>query len=761
MSAPRRHRIPAGRPSAPGRWATARRVALGLILPLSLAACSIDVASLPGGGTGGGGSGGGIGGGTSDPEAGKLSSNGLALDFDTLAAFDPTRPLAHWDAATSTIADAATGDAAALAPVLSRGDGLEHLAYLSLCALDRGTELAVTDPADGSTVHFPGLYGLAPGWVDGTCDQGCQRWVSACLLAHANAFGDSVMISMRGDNPGIVWDSTIETDYPLQEGAFYGNAFAAPNPLGQRPVFACLGRALILVRLGRRRGSHQPRLPHPTHLLDRRALRPGRGRPLPSRRCPGQLLRRRRRTEGLLRRLPRRPRRRPLEHGDGLPRGRHHLSREPMNDGPPSSLHGDTPHTPETLLGSTAGAFHLDQVMAEGGFGTIYRASGGPRGLAAVKVLHAELAGSAEAVARFQREIDVLARLDHPGLVEILAVGRLTDGRPYFAMELLEGRDLERHILGRGRLTPAEALSVLSPVCEALAAAHDAGVIHRDVKASNVFLAEDGRVVLLDFGIAKLTGTAAADAAGLTVSRQALGTPSAMAPEQIAGRAATPRTDVYALGALVYHMVTGEPPFADASPTVMQYLHAHARRPAPTARAPLPPASDAFIASAMAIEPDRRPSDPRALLSAARAALGEGQAADRQERCSRPALSVALEVRVHADGLPDDDDLAVALDDADAVWSAARAHFCAHGFTPALETSESILFVRPLANQPVAREPDPVAAFERLIATRPGRHPQVAIQLHTTTGPVQFAAGRPLAPPSLSAARPPQPGAPR
>lgn len=246
MPALRRPHDHARRRPSPGRRAVRLGLGLSLLLPLALAACSIDVAGIAGGGSGGsGGSGGGLGGGTSDPEAGKLSSNGLLLDFNTLAAFDPARPLAHWDATTSTVADVAGDAAAALAPVLSRSDGLEHLSYLSLCALDRGTELAVTDPSDGSTVRFPGLYGLAPGWVDGTCGETCQRWVSACLLAHANAFGDSVMISMRGDNPALVWDDAIETDYPLQEGAFYGNAFAPPDAIGQRPVYACLGRALI------------------------------------------------------------------------------------------------------------------------------------------------------------------------------------------------------------------------------------------------------------------------------------------------------------------------------------------------------------------------------------------------------------------------------------------------------------------------------------------------------------------------------------
>jgi eukaryotic-like serine/threonine-protein kinase len=156
----------------------------------------------------------------------------------------------------------------------------------------------------------------------------------------------------------------------------------------------------------------------------------------------------------------------------------------------------------ELATGNRLGPYLLEAIIAEGGFGTVFRATGGPRGTAAVKLLHAELAGSPEALARFSREVDVLGRVRHPGIVEVLDVGRADDGRPWFAMELLAGEDLDTRIARRGRLTPAAALAVLDPVCDALASAHDAGIIHRDIKASNVFLAEDGRVVLLDFGIA-------------------------------------------------------------------------------------------------------------------------------------------------------------------------------------------------------------------------------------------------------------------
>jgi eukaryotic-like serine/threonine-protein kinase len=433
-----------------------------------------------------------------------------------------------------------------------------------------------------------------------------------------------------------------------------------------------------------------------------------------------------------------------------------HRSRQPAG--------GEAPG-PDPLLGTSAGPFSLEAVVAAGGFGTVYRARGGPRGEAAVKVLHAELAGSAEAVARFEREVAVLGRLDHPGLVDILVVGRLGDGRPFFAMELLDGSDLEERIARDGRLSPAECLAVLGPVCEALAAAHDAGVVHRDIKATNVFLTRDGRPVLLDFGIAKLVDPASG-AAGLTASRQALGTPSCMAPEQIAGRPATRLSDVYGLGALLYHMLAGEPPFADASPTVMQYLHAHARRPRVTARARVPDAIDDVVATAMALEPDRRHAGPREMLAAARAALAPAASPAATE--TRVALAVRVEVRLApspALDWGDEADLSAALDDADAVWTAARAHFCTRGFVPALEASESILFVRPLEQAGLAPAlaaasavptRDQAAEFEQLIETRAGRHPSVTVTVVARSGEAAFAGNVPVGGPLLDHAPRPQ-----
>lgn len=151
---------------------------------------------------------------------GKLSSNGLVLDRALLSELS-TAPLAAGDGLS--LADEHAG-------LLAAPTGSDLLSYLALCALDDGAQLA----AGGE--HYPGLYGLAPEWADSDCDDSCQRWVSACVLAHANAFGNPVTVSLRGEHPGFSWTGEHERGFAIQEAAFYGNVFASPPEL-----FACAG----------------------------------------------------------------------------------------------------------------------------------------------------------------------------------------------------------------------------------------------------------------------------------------------------------------------------------------------------------------------------------------------------------------------------------------------------------------------------------------------------------------------------------------
>jgi serine/threonine-protein kinase len=272
----------------------------------------------------------------------------------------------------------------------------------------------------------------------------------------------------------------------------------------------------------------------------------------------------------------------------------------------------------------------LDRLIGEGGFGQVWRARRESDGeVVAVKVLHLELVRSVDALTRFQRELDAVERLDHPNVVRGLGHGTLPDGRPYLILEYIEGPSLREVLHERGALPPAEMLSILQPLCDALQVAHEAGLVHRDVKASNVILARRGgvvRPVLLDFGLVKLVDQVGP---GLTSSRSMLGTPAAMAPEQMKGQPVDPRTDIYALGLLAYHVLTGQPAFGGAPGVVQSYLQVHGPRPRPSAKVDIDPAIDEPVARALAPEPSARFADARSFAEALRTvidgAVGESQ----------------------------------------------------------------------------------------------------------------------------------------
>jgi serine/threonine-protein kinase len=272
--------------------------------------------------------------------------------------------------------------------------------------------------------------------------------------------------------------------------------------------------------------------------------------------------------------------------------------------------------------------YRLDRLIGEGGFGQVWRAHRETDGESiAIKLLHLELVRSVDAMTRFQRELDAIERLDHPNVVRGLGHGTLGDGRPYLLLEYIEGPSLREVLHERGALPPAEMLTILEPLCDALHVAHLAGLIHRDVKASNVILARRGEVirpVLLDFGLVKLTDEVGP---GLTSSRSMLGTPAAMAPEQMRGQAVDPRTDIYALGLLAFHILTGQPAFGGAPGVVQSYLQVHGPRPRPSSKVDIDPAIDEPVARALAPEPAARFADARsfgeALRSVIHGAIGE------------------------------------------------------------------------------------------------------------------------------------------
>jgi serine/threonine-protein kinase len=237
-------------------------------------------------------------------------------------------------------------------------------------------------------------------------------------------------------------------------------------------------------------------------------------------------------------------------------------------------------------------------------------------------VLHADLVATTTAVLRFEREVEVIRRIRHPNVVDIFEAGTLEDGRPFFVMELLSGVSLEAFVRVRKRLPAPDVLGILEPLCRTLAVCHEQSVIHRDLKASNIFLAEtatgERRVTLLDFGVAKLIDDSAP---GLTAPSRIVGTPTCMAPEQIRGEPATARTDIYALGVLTYFMLTGELPFKDPSFMLMQSMHLYVNPEKPSTVAPVSAAFDEVVLRAMAKSPDNRYASTLEMLEAFRAAL--------------------------------------------------------------------------------------------------------------------------------------------
>ena len=203
--------------------------------------------------------------------------------------------------------------------------------------------------------------------------------------------------------------------------------------------------------------------------------------------------------------------------------------------------------------------------------------------LVAVKVMSSALSADPNFGDRFAREARAAARLTHLNVVSVYDQGHeaAPDGHHVFlVMELVEGRTLRELLRERGRLSPAQAVSIMEPVLSALAAAHRAGLVHRDVKPENILLSDDGVVKVADFGLARAVETdAAATRTGLM-----MGTVAYCAPEQISEGRADPRSDVYAAGVVLFELLTGTPPFKGDSAMNVAYQHVNSRVPAPSSR---------------------------------------------------------------------------------------------------------------------------------------------------------------------------------
>ncbi len=224
----------------------------------------------------------------------------------------------------------------------------------------------------------------------------------------------------------------------------------------------------------------------------------------------------------------------------------------------PATIAQPVPNAPVRLdPGTSVGPYVVERRLAQGGMSVLYLARDTDGERVVLKMVPAEIATSATR-ARLLREARALAAVDHPGVVRVHGTGE-HEGTPWIVMDYVRGTDLKR-VLERGPLPVGAALRYAIQAAEALVAAHDAGVIHRDLKPSNLLLTPDGRVVLVDFGIAKRRADARDDDL-LTTNREVLGTPAYLSPEQLEHGLADERSDVWSLGCVLYEMVAGVPPF--------------------------------------------------------------------------------------------------------------------------------------------------------------------------------------------------------
>ncbi len=278
-----------------------------------------------------------------------------------------------------------------------------------------------------------------------------------------------------------------------------------------------------------------------------------------------------------------------------------------------------------SLIGQAVGDFVIEAVIGGGSFGTVYR--GRQLGLdrqVALKVPTSEIAADPVQARRFAREARAAARIVHPGVVAIYAVGELDDGRPYLAMQLIDGKPLDR-ILADGPLPTVRALRIARNIASALSETHAADVVHRDLKPTNIMWRRDrngdDQITLVDFGIA-VCKPSNADSTRLTTAGL-IGTPHYMSPEQAHGEQVDARADLYALGCILFELVTGTTPFEGSG---VEVLLAHLGQPTPHARdrhAEAPAVVDRLIASLMQKNPDDRPSSADAVVALLDAAIAE------------------------------------------------------------------------------------------------------------------------------------------
>lgn len=257
--------------------------------------------------------------------------------------------------------------------------------------------------------------------------------------------------------------------------------------------------------------------------------------------------------------------------------------------------------------------YTLGERIAVGGMGEVWEATDQVLGrIVAIKLLSPGLADQSGFAQRFREEARNTAALSHPNIAAVYDYGE-DAGANWLVMELVKGEPLSQTISEQGALSPERTISVISQAAHALQAAHDRGVIHRDVKPANILLKPDGEVKLTDFGIARAT-----DAAPITRTGEVMGTAQYISPEQATGQPVSPKSDIYALGCVAYEMLTGRRPFDEGSPVATAM--AHVTTPPPALPTSVPPALAQVVMACLAKDPADRPESARALADTLRGA---------------------------------------------------------------------------------------------------------------------------------------------
>lgn len=304
------------------------------------------------------------------------------------------------------------------------------------------------------------------------------------------------------------------------------------------------------------------------------------------------------------------------------------------------------PNAPPFVPGARIGRYRLLSVIGKGGMGEVFRAEDTALArIVAVKILPAEFVSTPERTLRFEQEARLTASLAHPNVVPVFDVGEVA-GVPYVVQEFVDGETME-DFLDRGPVAPGLAVAWCKQAADGLAAAHETGILHRDIKPGNLILGRDGRLRVLDFGLATLDpARASADPRshpGLTTDGLVLGTPHYMSPEQATGKKLDARSDVFSLGVVLYELLSAQRPFEGESTVDILHAIIHSPpRPLDTLDPPLPPGLLAILQRALRKKPDERYASMRVMAADLEQLLVEGGlpgAPPARSGASRPAMS--------------------------------------------------------------------------------------------------------------------------